>query len=151
MSHDGSTLPAGRGGHGRWALLVAAVATALALAGCGSPEADSAQDTALRFAEAATQDPQQACALLAPHTHDQVTEDGDGDCAAGLDAAGLPDAADLSSSDGVEVAGHTARVALAGQAVFLSLFNDGWKVTAAGCSRESTNDNVPYRCSVEGS
>jgi len=150
MSHDDSRLLPIRGVLGRWLLLVGALSAALALAGCGSPEADSAHDAAVRFANAAAQDPRQACALLAPRTRDKVSEDGDGDCAAGLKAAGLPSAADTPGPKRVEVAGHTARVALAGQAIFLSLFNDGWKVTAAGCSRESTNDNVPYRCDVEG-
>ena len=48
------------------------------------------------------------------------------------------------------VAGHSAQVRYAQETVFLSLFDDGWRVTAAGCSRTSTDPSVPYDCTVGG-
>ena len=50
----------------------------------------------------------------------------------------------------VSVAGHSAQVRYARETVFLSLFDDGWRVTAAGCSRTSSDQAVPYDCTVEG-
>jgi hypothetical protein len=121
----------------------------LALGGCGSPEAASAASTAARFVDLVSDDPAAACGMLAPRTRDKVAEDGDDDCAEGLRSAELSSAS--SSSDvPPEVAGHTALVTTGGQTLFLTLFDDGWKVFAAGCTRSSDDEAVPYDCALEG-
>ena len=51
----------------------------------------------------------------------------------------------------VVVAGHSAQVRYSGDTVFLARFDDGWRVTAAGCRRVSTDPAVPYDCAVDGS
>lgn len=122
---------------------------ALALGGCGSPEAASAVSTASRFVDLAADDPGAACGMLAPRTREQAADEGDGDCAEGLRSVGLSSAS--SGSDvPPEVAGHTAFVTTGGQTVFLTLFDDGWKVLAAGCTRASEDEAVPYDCALEG-
>lgn len=125
---------------------------ALALGGCGSPEAASAASTAARFVDLASEDPGAACGMLAPRTREKAAEEGDGDCAEGLRSAELPSASSASSGSDVppEVAGHTALVTTGGQAVFLTLFDDGWKVLAAGCTRVTEDEAVPYDCAIEG-
>ena len=86
---------------------------------------------------------------------EKAAEEGDGDCAEGLRSTGLGSGSPVSSasspSEGAaEVAGHTALVAAGGQVVFLTLFEDGWKVLAAGCSRAVQDEAVPYDCALEG-
>ena len=68
---------------------VIALPLALAIGGCGSPEAASAASTASRFVDLASEDPGGACGMLAPRTRDKAAEEGDGDCAEGLRSAGL--------------------------------------------------------------
>ncbi len=134
------------GSAGAW---VICLPLAFALGGCASPEAASAGSAASRFVDLASEDPGAACGLLAPRTREKAAEEGDGDCAKGLRSAELS-----SSSSGSdvppEVAGHTALVTTGGQTVFLTLFEDGWKVLAAGCTRVSEDEAVPYDCAVEG-
>ena len=95
---------------------------------------------------AAASDPAAACALLAPRTRESVEQDG-APCAQALGDEDLPAPGRRTA---VTVAGHSAQVRYAGETVFLSLFDDGWRVTAAGCSRTSPDPAVPYDCAVEG-
>jgi len=130
-------------------LFVLLVPLAFALGGCASPEAASAGSAASRFVDVASKDPNAACALLAPRTREKAAENGDGDCAKGLRSAEIsssPSGSDVPP----EVAGHTALVTTGGQTVFLTLFEDGWKVLAAGCTRVSEDEAVPYDCALQG-
>lgn len=125
---------------------VVAVVAALALAGCGADlERDGAARAADAFTSSAASDPVAACAVLAPRTLESLEEDGP--CPQSLPATELPDAGDRRQ---VTVAGHSAQVRYAGDTVFLALFADGWRVTAAGCARRSDDGAVPYGCSVDG-
>jgi hypothetical protein len=129
------------------------VAVAAVVGGCASAEAGDAANVASRFATLAGSDPGGACSLLAPRTREALTKE-EGDCSAGLKKAGLPPAGTASHRTGdlpSEVAGHSARVVLDGQVVFLARFDDGWRVTAAGCEQRSDDVAVPYDCAVEGS
>ena len=125
-------------------MLVTAVATLL-VAGCGADverqQAGAAADT---FAAHVTKDPQAACALLAPRTEQSLEEDGES-CAAALTGDDLPTPGPHTS---VAVAGHSAQVRYAEETVFLALFDDGWRVTAAGCTRTSPDPAVPYDCTI---
>jgi len=120
---------------------------AAGLAGCSSVDEPGASAVAQRFLTLAQSDPTAACALLAPLTVQHLQDDG-GSCPKGLQDAQPPRAATVSS---VTVAINSAQVVMADQAVFLARFDSGWRVTAAGCRRESADDAVPYQCAVEGS
>ena len=120
---------------------------ALVLGGCASAEEPAAVDVARSFASLAGSDPGRACELLAPKTVEHLEEDGDGDCAKGLADAAPPPPGGVV---GATVAGRSAQVVLGDQVVFLARFDAGWRVTAAGCERESSDDAVPYHCTVEG-
>ena len=126
-------------------VLVTALATLL-VAGCGADverrQAGAAADT---FTADVTTDPQAACALLAPRT-EQALEEGGESCAAALAGDDLPTPGRHTS---VAVAGHSAQVRYATETVFLALFDDGWRVTAAGCTRTSPDPAVPYDCTVQ--
>jgi hypothetical protein len=120
---------------------------ALVLGGCASAEEPAAVDVARSFVSLARSDPERACALLAPRTVEHLAEDGDGECAKGLDDAAPPAG---ESVVGATVAGRSAQVVLGDQVVFLARFDSGWRVTAAGCDRDSSDQAVPYHCTVEG-
>ena len=131
----------------RAATLAAGLLLVPALMGCGADvERDQAVATADRFAADVAHDPQGACALLAPRTV-QALEQGGSPCATALPSEDLPPPGEPTS---VSVAGHSAQVRYTSEAVFLSLFDVGWRVTAAGCTRTSADPAVPYECTVEG-
>lgn len=123
------------------------VPLAVVLGGCASAEEPAAVDAARSFLTLVRSDPARACDLLAPRTFEHLAEDGDGECAKGLDDSQPPAGGEVR---GATVAGRSAQVVLGDQVVFLARFEAGWRVTAAGCERESTDDAVPYRCAVEG-
>ncbi len=133
---------------GTASLLVGAVPlVALTLVGCGADvERTEAARTADAFSAAAASDPGTACGLLAPRTVEALEEDGT-PCAEALAEAGL---ASTGARGPVTVAGHSAQVSYADDTVFLARFDDGWRVTAAGCERTSSDAAVPYECSVAG-
>ena len=127
--------------------LVVGLPVALVLGGCGADvERQEAAATADAFAADVAADPAAACALLAPRTLESVEQDGRR-CVQALPEADLPGPGERGT---VSVAGHSAQVRYAQETVFLSLFDDGWRVTAAGCARTSTDPSVPYECTVEG-
>ena len=120
----------------------------LAMAGCagqGSVEDEPAAQTAQRFARAVTSDPATACGLLAPQTRVELEGEG-GSCAGALPQRDLPE--DAGSVREVKVYGKDAVAYLERDTVFLARFDDGWRVTAAGCT---PNGDRPYDCDVEGS
>ena len=128
-------------------LLAVGLAAALMLVGCGADgERRQAAEVADTFTADVSADPQAACGLLAPRTVQSVEQDGQ-PCARALVQDDLPTPRGHTS---VTVAGHSAQVRYAGETVFLALFDDGWRVTAAGCSRPSPDPAVPYDCTVEG-
>lgn len=137
----------GRAGAGTVSVLVVGLPVVLVLAGCGADlQKQEAAATADRFAADVTADPAGACALLAPRTLRSVEQDGE-PCVQALPEVDLPNPGGHAT---VSVAGHSALVRYARETVFLSLFDDGWRVTAAGCSRASSDSAVPYDCMVEG-
>lgn len=134
-----------RRGRGRVATALATVGLAV-LAGCGADvERTEAARAADAFTASGAQDPAAACARLAPRALEDVEEEGP--CASALREAGLPPA---GRRLGVTVAGHSAQVRYTGDTVFLARFDDGWRVTAAGCRRAAADPAVPYDCTVDG-
>lgn len=131
----------------RYAVWPAACAL-LTLTGCagqGSVEDEPAARTAERFAASVTSDPVTACALLAPQTRVEL-EGEHGPCAQSLPQQDVPE--DAGSVREVKVYGKDAVAYLERDTVFLARFDDGWRVTAAGCT---PNGDQPYDCDVEGS
>lgn len=128
--------------------VVGAAALTLLLAGCagrGSAENEPVADTATRFLAAVASAPEQGCGLLAPATLEEVEADGE-QC-----ADVLPDATGSVPTSGepqVDVYGRDAMVRWGAQTLFLARFDEGWRVTAAGC--EPTGEDLPYDCEVEG-
>src|SRR6478735_11777476 len=102
------------------------------LSGCGgaaAPEAAGAGRAALAFTRAVTSHPDGACGLLAPETR-QEFEDASGPCREAISDARLPQSGRVLN---VEIYGQDAIVRLDHDTMFLALFDDGWRVTAAGC------------------
>lgn len=96
------------------------------LSACGADSAtEQASAAATRFL-AAVHDPARACALLAPGTREEVGRERP--CPEELTDAGLRPGQTVRS---VDVAGHSARAMTSDDVVFLALFDDGWRVTAA--------------------
>jgi hypothetical protein len=122
------------------------LAALLVLTGCGgSGRAESARASAEAFEQALSRgDGAAACDLLAPDTAQEVAESAGSSCASGILDEDLPDAAAVRAS---AVWGRSAQVRLAGDTLFLSRFDDGWKVLAAGCEPQP---GQPHDCAVQG-
>jgi hypothetical protein len=138
-------LPPRPAGRLRAAGLLGPIAVLL-LCGCaGSGRADSAQSSAEQFERALSGgDGAAACELLAPDTAQEVAASAGTTCAKGVLEEDLPEAGSVESSTAW---GRSAQVQLASDTLFLSHFDDGWKVLAAGCSPQS---GKPYDCTVQG-
>ncbi|MFB8079979.1 hypothetical protein [Streptomyces sp. NPDC056013] len=121
---------------------------ALAAIACGAPQArqDGATRAGLAFeASLSTGDYREACALLAPESRRQLQEDERQPCERALPSQELPSAGDVR---GVDVYGRQALLRLRGETLFLSQFDEGWRVTAAGC--EPNPGDAPCRCALKG-
>lgn len=117
-------------------------------AGCAA-DAQQGQviDAASTFAAAATTDTSSACDLLAPGTREKLQDEAGADCATALQQAALSAPGRRISA---ERAGHSAQVRFTGDTIFLALFDDGWRVVAAGCERDDADPAIPYDCAIEG-
>jgi hypothetical protein len=119
---------------------------AAALAGCSlGPAAEGPRSVAESFGTAwAQKDGPALCKLLAPDTRAEVAQSAKQPCARGILDEDLPDGGSVRST---KVWGRAAQVSLTGDTLFLSRFQDGWKVLAAGCKPQS---GKPYDCQVQG-
>ena len=129
------------------AALALGVLGIVVLGGCsgqGNAEAGNARTAAVSFSQGVKGATDEACGLLATETRKEL-EDREGPCASALPA-------ELQSTPGpvksTEVYGKDAIVRLESDTIFLARFRDGWKVTAAGCSRAQVGR--PYDCKVKG-
>jgi hypothetical protein len=129
-------------------VLLAVAATAVAGVGCSSaqraPDAAAVADrfhAALQRGDGAT-----ACRQLAPETKRKLEQQEQRPCEEAILGLDLPEGA-TAEETGVYVT--TASVSLSqGGRTFLDEFDDGWKVSAAGCV--STAPDRPYDCELEG-
>ena len=121
------------------------VATALAVSGCGGPDS-AASRIATDFYEAVSDgDSRTACSLLAPQTRNELEQSTGQSCAEALPSE-LAEVADGSITTAAY--GDGAIATRGGDTVFLVRFANGWRVTAAGCTRVA--DDKPYDCTVKG-
>ncbi|MEU6880946.1 hypothetical protein [Streptomyces sp. NPDC046712] len=118
------------------------------LSGCGAPAArqDGASRAGREFEEAlATGDYATACGLLAVESREQLEESEKKPCGEALGSQDLPRGGRVH---GVDVYGRQALLHMGEDILFLSQFDGGWKVTAAGCVPEPGDE--PYRCALKG-
>jgi hypothetical protein len=119
-----------------------------ALAGCGaSDRATDATAVAERFHSALAQrDGAGACEALAEETRKKLEQQEQAACAEAILDLDLPEAAPAGEAS---VYVTTASVSLAaGGRTFLDESDDGWKVSASGCT--PTTPDLPYDCELEG-
>ena len=119
----------------------------LALAGCGSAgeRRSDVESTAAGFERLLrTDDPNGLCAELAPETRSELEQNEKASCAKAIAAQDIPLG---GTTHRVDVYGRQARVVLDSDTLFLSLFRDGWKVVAAGCT---PRPGQPYQCTIKG-
>lgn len=127
-------------------LPAAALVAAATLSSCSAAASEEAAASAARFERGLSAHPDEACALLAPPTREELESSTGKPCTEALPEADLPVARGLPR---VTVAGHSAQAVLDDDTVFLALFDDGWRVIAAGCERRSADTEIPYDCSVK--
>ncbi|MGW6970415.1 hypothetical protein [Streptomyces sp. NPDC054952] len=118
----------------------------LALAGCATSDerSQAARSAAAAFERAlADADSPRGCEALAPGTREELEQEEP--CPAALQGLNLTGAREPAGT--AVVYGSQARVVYPHDSVFLALFADGWKVTAAGCTPRQGH---PYRCDLKG-
>ncbi|MEU9158083.1 hypothetical protein AB0D59_48055 [Streptomyces sp. NPDC048417] len=124
-----------------------ALACAVCLSSCstlGEREA-AASRAAVRFEESVRRaDGARACAALAPQTRQELQQSAKTSCPKALSEEQLSPAGAVRT---VQVYGRQARVVLAADTLFLSVFPSGWKITAAGCE---PRPHQPYQCQIKG-
>lgn len=115
-----------------------------ALAGCASQSSEQdASQAAIRFLEAASNsDGAAACALLLPKTRDDLMVSEGQPCAESLPMDRIHGTVREAS-----VWSDWAKVTTDQGALFLTEYESGWLVSAAGCE---SNGDAPYRCVVGG-
>jgi hypothetical protein len=129
-------------------LLLAVTATAVAGVGCSSAQrAPDASAVADRFHAAFQRgDGATACRQLAPETKSKLEQEEQAPCEQAVLELDLPEGATAGKAS---VYVTTASVSLGqGGRTFLDEFDDGWKVSAAGCI--ATAPDRPYDCELEG-
>jgi hypothetical protein len=130
----------------RFALI--AVCGCLAMVGCGASDraADAAAVTERFYAALDAGDGRAACEALAEETRSQLEQEEGAPCEQAIVELQLPAGA-MAVKASVFVT--TASVSLAeGGRTFLDEFDDGWRVSAAGCTPASPDQ--PYDCELEG-
>jgi hypothetical protein len=119
----------------------------MVLGGCGGAGERSSQATAAATAFERllrTDDTKGLCAALAPETRGELEESEKADCEKAISSQDIPLGGETRDTD---VYGRQARVVLDSDTLFLSRFEDGWKVVAAGCT---PRPGQPYQCVLKG-
>jgi len=128
---------------------IALLAVACTSAGCGAAaDADDVRAVSERFATAVgAQDGERACAQLSPQTRAQLEEEEQRQCREAITGVRL----EPGSVTRVRVYLLNAMVELSnGEAEFLEQGQEGWRLSAVGCTpqKDKPRDH-PYDCQVE--
>lgn len=117
---------------------------AAVLASCASQSGQQdAASVAARFLDAAGRgDTEAACALLTPRTREDLAVSDGQPCEQSLPTDRLG-----GSVEQADTWSDWAQVTTEDSSVFLTEFNSGWLVSAAGCQ---PNADAPYHCVVGG-
>jgi len=131
----------------RGVTLVAVVAAAVALGGCGTAAGERDARASVERFEAALQqkDGAAACRELSSETRSSLESDEKKPCEQAILGT------DLKPSPGIKevsvwVTG--AQVRLGGDTLFMDETAEGWKISAAGCKPQGSDQ--PYDCELEG-
>jgi hypothetical protein len=118
---------------------------ALLVTGCSVGDlGERVQQVAARFLAASGEgDMATACALLTPHTRENLAASQGMSCAEALPADRLRSAPPLGQA---QVWSDRAKVDTQAGAVFLTELDNGWRVAAAGCMPRG--ESQPYLCVV---
>jgi hypothetical protein len=128
--------------HRSLSALALAAAASVVLSGCGDLSSDDVTRTARAFA-GAEDDPAARCSLLADQTLSALVENEGATCEDAVQDLPLGSGEIVS----VDVWGQEAQVKLSDDTLFLTLTRDGWRVTAAACRAQGSDQ--PYACQVE--
>lgn len=131
----------------RWCGRVAVVMAVVLVSGCGAvaERRDAATAATERFERAlASRQYAEVCRALADVTRQEVEQSTAGSCEQGMRQERVPAGGRVVH---VDVYGRQARAVLTEDTLFLSLFPDGWKVMAAGCTPQP---DQPYQCEIKG-
>jgi hypothetical protein len=125
---------------------VIALAVAGLLSACGGSQDSAVSDAAHDFVAAvADGDGEQACARLAPSTRSELQQSTGEPCAKAV----LEEAVEeVGAEVDLDAYGTMARVRFDRDTVFLTRFDHGWRVLAAGCT--PPKGQGPYDCQVQG-
>jgi hypothetical protein len=126
-------------------MLVIACAVAT-LSSCGGTQDDDVNDVATAFVSALeAEDGAKACSVLARSTRSELEQSSGDPCdVAILDEATLTFGSQLD----VDAFGTMAQARYEQDTLFLTRFESGWRVMAAGCSPRPPVDS--YDCTVKG-
>lgn len=129
---------------GRCGATVGAVVALLLCHGCASDDRPIA-DRVIHFQTALAQgDAAAACADLADEAREALEDQEKKSCEKAITDQGLPGG---RATPEVNRYGSMAQAHGNGDVLFLSRFDAGWRVVAAGCT--DTRDDKPYECTVE--
>ena len=113
--------------------------------GCASADATVATVANEFYASLAAGQTDVACDLLAPRTKAELEQAAGKGCTQALAAEHLTATTPIQ---GTRVYGTMAQVRFGGETAFLSRFQGGWKVMAAGCSPQQPDQS--YDCLLSG-
>jgi hypothetical protein len=114
-------------------------------AGCDAQNEPAARGVATAFADAVSADNgAAACLLLAPGTRAELEQSAGKACRSAILEEDLPAAGAARESASF---GTMAKVTFAGDTMFVTEFQGGWKVMAAGCSPVPARS---YDCRLKG-
>lgn len=117
------------------------VVVAWALTGCSSAGEDEVHEVVAAFYSAlADGQGEVACELLAPATLEELEQGSGSPCGQAILEEGLRQP---SQPQDVALFDSAAQVSSGSETAFLSKFQDGWKVVAAGCTPKPPD---PYDC-----
>ena len=123
------------------------VVVLLAGGGCSGSSDTAVSSVSDSFRQAlAVRDGARACGLLSPRTVSDLEQSSGKPCASAVLEENVPTTGDPTA---VEVYGRMAEVRYADDTVFLSRFDQGWRLVAAGC-RPPSGSAQRFDCQVSG-